>query len=149
MLSRDDIYWVDDVDMSRFYDPDTVYSTTSASLCYKDNPTTPGDSVLVMSGRGASVFLNPYTDYFTNLDEALDEDRGIEHWLRALALLKGLRWELVSATVLPHFLLHLGRRQSGEIAMCLRFLSARALSQPQGPCVHPSLITLPGCEDMG
>eukprot|EP00929_Paragymnodinium_shiwhaense_P065344 TRINITY_DN32772_c0_g1_i1.p1 TRINITY_DN32772_c0_g1~~TRINITY_DN32772_c0_g1_i1.p1 ORF type:complete len:214 (-),score=36.40 TRINITY_DN32772_c0_g1_i1:256-897(-) len=159
MLSRDDIYWVDDVHLSLFRDDLTIYSVPFGDKCIGDSEDDwPNDQVLLMSGEAASRFLSLYTSYYYDASRELDDAKSVEDFLRTLAMLRGLAWQLVPKAWLPFFLaLHQtvdGRtpdfaklteqRVLDRPKMCLRLGRWDATKIREG-CVHPSLIDLPGC----
>merc|ERR1711971_1178212 len=103
LLTRDDIYWIDDVDMSLFTDPLTVYSTPF-NECRSNNGARASDHALVLGREAASRFFPLYSEYYHNPSKHLDAAGSVEEFLQVLAKLKGLTWELVAKDQLPSFL---------------------------------------------
>merc|ERR1712176_295301 len=52
ILTRDDVFWVDDLHMERFPDTGTIYSGILGGLCHRSaSPGAPNDRVLIMGGQ--------------------------------------------------------------------------------------------------
>jgi len=154
LLTRDDIYWVGSVHMARFPGPDVVYSPPMGSLCARvDNPDSPSDHALVMTGRAAGRFMRLYSEFYYNPSPRLDEASSVEEFLTLVAKLQRLDWEIVRRDWFPYFLAVHTQGYEGEVEerspiLCLRGLSKAVLERPTGVCVHPSQVLLPGCDDI-
>eukprot|EP00927_Polykrikos_kofoidii_P020558 TRINITY_DN19775_c0_g1_i2.p1 TRINITY_DN19775_c0_g1~~TRINITY_DN19775_c0_g1_i2.p1 ORF type:complete len:718 (-),score=91.79 TRINITY_DN19775_c0_g1_i2:37-2190(-) len=163
LLTRDDVYWVDDVHLSLFSDPQAIYSATHDGPC-KPEPGTAyraNDRAILMGGVAAMRFLNWYSDFYKTQSRQLDKATSVEEFLQLLAALKGLRWNFVPTSWLPSLLaLHTVTRElsndtSGNevkqtnriepLHFCIRGLGGNALGSPDNGCIHPALIRHPIC----
>eukprot|EP00929_Paragymnodinium_shiwhaense_P091054 TRINITY_DN51101_c0_g1_i1.p1 TRINITY_DN51101_c0_g1~~TRINITY_DN51101_c0_g1_i1.p1 ORF type:complete len:596 (+),score=97.79 TRINITY_DN51101_c0_g1_i1:84-1871(+) len=150
LLTRDDIFWVDDLRLEFFPDPWAIYSQAMGYLCakYPADTELPGDHAIVLGGRAAESYLNVYTEFYNNPNAALTSVASVEDFLYQLASLKGLHWRIVRRDWLPHFLaMHqpTPERPEGPPVFCLRGLKRRRLHDPTDECVHPSKVRYPEC----
>jgi len=150
MLTRDDIFWVDDVHMVHFPDPEVVYSGSLFGLCHPTPaPPVPNERALVMSGAAAERLLRLSSEYMTNPSPKLDGASSVETFLLELSRLKGLSWKVVRQDWLPFFLaMHVRRDGSEPPVLCFRVANRHMLLHPETYCVHPDLVHHPFCEDM-
>jgi len=150
LLTRDDIFWVDDFHIEQFPDTWKVYSTDAAGIC--DKPLgIPNDRAIVIGGHVADSFFSMYSDYFHNRDRGLDKAKCGEQFLFALAQSRGVSWKIVPPNWFPFSIaMHTvdsKEEEPGKTTMCLRHPSKGRLQAPRSPCVHPSLIRHALCED--
>jgi len=139
--TRSDAYWVDDLDMSHFPDPWTVYSRCFGALCQKEIPNVVNDQSIVMGAHVASDILTAYSSFYTNSDPRLDKVGSSESFMQALARVRGVKWEIVRKDWFPFFLaLHMSPSAAGEPVLCFRGVPRKLLMNPMGNCVHPAKV---------
>merc|ERR1711879_783743 len=105
----DDVYWVDDVQMSNFPDPGAIYSPRFGFLCNPDitrrraadikestgqDRDEPNMNVIMLGGDIAGRALSAYSEYYTNPSAKLDNVVSPEDFLYTLAEIKGIPYYL-------------------------------------------------------
>mmetsp|Transcript_8290 Transcript_8290/g.15448 ORF Transcript_8290/g.15448 Transcript_8290/m.15448 type:complete len:119 (-) Transcript_8290:38-394(-) len=105
------------------------------------------DKAIMLGGEAAKSFLLLNREYWGNPSQELDTAQFIEDYLRILAQVLGLKWQVVTHAWLPHFLSVHVQVQEGPPEFCLRGISRRLLVQPVSDCVHPSLVPYRSCDD--
>jgi len=118
MVVREDVYFVDDVDPSRFIEPNTFFAVGLHQYCRVD-PTLAhlvDDRVLVFGHAAAPAMLNLLTEWYTHPSPRLDN-------LGAPAEIFFGRLAVVHRHKLP--------------VLCLRGGTVAHLLHPQGPCLSP------------
>lgn len=148
ILVRDDVHWVDDINLADFPDPGTVYSQPLGFLCQRPHlPSHPSEHVFVMGALAAERLLRPYTEFYDNPSPALDTVDSTEQFWYVLAALLGVKWQFVKRNRLPYFLSQ-HMLVGNETVFCIRGTSRAELARPTASCVHPSLVRHVACDDL-
>merc|ERR1712050_752813 len=135
VVIREDVYFVKDVDLSRFSDPSVVYATGVNQWC-KVDPALAGmtsDRVIVFGGRAANALMRWHSELYSNPDPRLTGLGSPETFFQTLASVKGLVWSIVPADWLPHFVAtHMEIRRGMEGVLCFRGMRSKDLDFPAG-----------------
>mmetsp|Transcript_174017 Transcript_174017/g.557889 ORF Transcript_174017/g.557889 Transcript_174017/m.557889 type:complete len:357 (+) Transcript_174017:124-1194(+) len=138
MVVREDVYFVDDVDPSRFTEPNTFFARGFHQYCRVDpiHSHLVDDRVLVFGRAAAPAMLNLLTEWYTHPSPRLDSLGAPEVFFGRLAKEKGLAVSLVPGDWLPFFAaLHMRVHKTSLPMLCFRDGTTAHLVHPQGPCV--------------
>eukprot|EP00931_Biecheleriopsis_adriatica_P091023 TRINITY_DN64930_c0_g1_i1.p1 TRINITY_DN64930_c0_g1~~TRINITY_DN64930_c0_g1_i1.p1 ORF type:complete len:172 (+),score=21.10 TRINITY_DN64930_c0_g1_i1:136-651(+) len=148
--TRSDSYWVDDLNMEHFPDTRTVYSRAFGAPCHVYDRNQISDQSLVLGAEVAGKILTMYSAFYLNPHRSLDTCRSSEDFMKAVADLRGVRWQIVRQDWLPFFLsLHMRLPDREKPVFCFRGLRRKMLESPRGECLHPSkLANVELCDEL-
>merc|ERR1740121_2364528 len=94
-LLREDLYFVDDVNMNRFPDPGSVYSSVFGTLCSMAdagavNAGICNDRAVVFGGDIAGSLMNFYTEFIHNPNPRFNNLDSPEDFMQRVAQAKGV-----------------------------------------------------------
>lgn len=165
MLSRDDVHWAADVNLSWFAQDSKEIQIMYTYYC--GNPTTAGwlgDKVRIMTGGIAGKMMHMYSDIYYNLDTRLNGVHTAEDLLHRTAILHDVTSVQVKLSHFPFYVAQYFELEGYGVTLCLRYARttpcvnasthdvmhgrfgpACFLDPARRPCMGALKLTYPGC----
>ncbi|CAJ1349752.1 unnamed protein product [Effrenium voratum] len=155
MYILEDYSMVDEVDLSLFPDPWTVYSPRFGVLCdaYRDraNLARPINTMMIVGGEVAKTLLSSvYTQFYADdKQDLVATAQSVEHYVQLHAEANGVSWAFVPQNWLPGMRVTFTLPEpDGTPVPCYKAGNAETARRARDQCVDLSKLKYAFCEDL-